>query len=285
MNYQNQKLSYEIHITDDNQNFPDGSKIKKIIGARSTANIKTFGGTNSNEANVTIWGLNRDDISTITQFSMWNGGRSFNKLVIKANDSVIYEGTIMNCVADFNQAPDISVNISCLPCAFLNVINAKPFSYNGDVKASEVIESIIKPFGMSLTNIDVDDFISSPFLQGTPYQQILQVVEHIRCFVSFSYTDVYISKFGTPRDNSELLLSPETGLIGYPVYFNSYLTVKTYFNPSYKSWQKIILKTHLPLASGSYTIGAINHNLSCELPGGQFESNLILYKAVNEKSN
>ncbi|XKM12651.1 hypothetical protein RCS94_06390 [Orbaceae bacterium ac157xtp] len=283
MNYQNQRLDFEIHLTNEKDIFPDGTKIKRIYSPRSTVQIKTVGGANSNEANITIWGLSRDDIAMITQFSIWNGGRTFNKIVVKANGVTCYQGTIINCVADFNKVPDISVLISCQPCAFLNTAVAKPFSFNGEVSAADVIKSIIKPFGMSLTNIDVDTMLDTPYLQGSPFQQILQVVEHARCYVHFSYDSIYMSKIGSARNDEEIYLAPETGLIGYPMYFGDGLSVKTYFNPSYVANQKIKLNTYLPLASGSYTIGAIIHNLSCQLVGAQFESNLILYRAIDEK--
>ncbi|RKS87342.1 hypothetical protein DES39_0563 [Orbus hercynius] len=278
MNYQTQILDFEFLIKGNGEDPSEITDTIKLKAPRSTATISTFGGVNSSEASFTIWGLGRDDIATLTRFEMWNGGKNYNAISVKANGVKCYEGTIINCVADFNQAPDIPVIINCQPCAFLSVAVAMPFSFGGEIKASDIIQSIIKPFGMTLTNIDVTESLKNPYIIGSPYQQILSVANDIRCFIELSYSDIYISKIGTARDEEAILISPQTGLIGYPSYFGTYLTVKTYFNPSYKTGQKVKLETYLPLASGDYTVGAIIHNLSCQLPGGTFESSLILYK-------
>jgi len=279
MTYQLQSLEFEFYIKGDKDEPKKITDTIKLNSPRSTANISTFGGTNSSEANFTIWGIGRDVIATLTRFEMWNGGKNFNNIVVKANGVKCYEGVIINCVADFNQAPDIPVNISCQPCAFLAVAVSKPFSFNGEVRASEIIQSIIKPFNMTLINVDVLDYLKNPYITGSPYQQILSVSSNVRCFIEFSFDNIYISKQNSPRSSDVIEISPSSGLIGFPNYFGTYLTIKTYFNSSYKTGQRVKLDTYLPLASGDYTIGAIIHNLSCQLPNGTFESNLILYKA------
>lgn len=273
-----QELEFEFYIKDT----LDPDKIAntfKIKAPRSTASISTFGGSNSSEANFNIWGIGRDMIATLTRFDMWNGGKNYNTIIVKANGAKCYEGTIINCFADFNQAPDIPLIINCQPCAFLAVTVAMPFSYNGSIKASDIIQSIIKPFNMTLTNVDVTAVLKDPYIIGSPYQQILSVVNSARCFVDFSYSDIYISQTNSPRSNDVIKISPKTGLIGFPTYFGTYLTIKTYYNPTYRAGDRVKLETYLPLASGDYTIGAIIHNLSCKLPNGTFESNLVLYKA------
>lgn len=286
MTYQNQRLDFEFYLTNDGDKFRDGSTVKKLYEPRSVANIRSFGGHNSGEGQFIIWGLSFDDIATLTRFQGWNGATQFNRIVVKANGNTVYQGTIVSCVADLNQAPDVSVAINCQPCAFLMTYVAKPFSFSGEIKVAEVIGAIIKPFNMSLTNIDVTESVKDPYIVGSPFQQIMQIIDHVGCFVNYSYDDIYISKSMTPKDDKEIYLAPETGLIGYPMYYESMLSAKSYFNPSYTMGRKIKLNTILPLANGLYTIVGIIHDLSCNLPGGKFETNLVLQRSFkNEKPN
>lgn len=286
MTYQNQVLDFEFHLTNEGDKFSDGSIIKKIYSPRSSANIVTFGGHNSGDAQFTIWGLSFEDIATLTRFRGWNGAKNFNKIVVKANGSTLYQGMIVSCIADLNQAPDVSVSIYCNPCAFLMTIVSPPFSFKGKIKAADMIESIIKPLGMSLTNVDVDVSLTDPYIVGSPYQQIMQIIDHVGCFINYSYDDIYISKKETPRDDGVINLSPSTGLIGYPMYYDSHLVAKSYFSPIYAVGKKIKLDTILPLASGDYSIYSVTHDLTCNLPGGKFETTLVLIRIFNnEKSS
>jgi hypothetical protein len=283
MTYKNQQLEYEIYLRDNKVKFKNDSTAIKITGARSTAQIATCGEINSLEATITIWGLSREIISTLTQFSIFNTGREFNVIRIIANSIVVYEGTIINCLADFNQAPDIQLRINCLPCAHLMLAIASPFSQSGSVKVADIIRSIITPFDMSLTNIDVKESIPDPYLKGSPYQQILNAAWQGGCFVQFSYNDILIRNKNTPVSKDIINISPESGFIGYPIYCDSGLSVKTYFNESYVIGQKVNLASFLPLADGDYTIGMVTHNLSSELAGGVWESNLLLYRNFNNE--
>ncbi|WP_392558730.1 baseplate hub protein [Orbus mooreae] len=281
MDYQNQQLDFTITLANEEQSFSNGSRKVTYFSPRSTAIITAINGTNSGKASFRIWGLTRETIATITNMGIWRTGDKLNKIEVKANGATVYQGVIANCVADFNQAPDISVSIDCYASAFLMIEVAKPFSFNGEVKASQAIESIIKPFGMTLINNGVTSSLSNPYISGSPYNQIMEIANSVGCLVIFEYDTITLHDKDYKPGDPVITISPETGLIGYPMYFSYYLTIKTYFNPSYKVGKPVNLITSLPLATGKYIIGGIEHNLSCNLIGGLYESNLLLYKVFN----
>lgn len=281
--YQNQQLSFEIALSAGRQ-FADGSNSIKIEGARSVAQISHVGGNNSLEASVMIWGLNKSIMTTLTQFKTWNGGKEFNVIKIRANGLICYEGTIIDCFADFNQAPDVPLTINCLPCAFLMTAKTPPFSQAGSVKVEDIIRTVIAPFNMPLNNIGVTAVLSDPIFAGSPYSQIIAVTNAVGCFVEFSYNDVTIRERQKPLDDEPINISVGTGLIGYPMYNSIGLNIKTFYNGNYKLGQKINLTSSIPLADGEYMINAIFHNLSCEMPSGLWETNLMIVRSnSNEK--
>lgn len=279
MKYQNQILDFKFLIKGNDSDPTLTTETITIKSPRSTASISTYGGTHSNTANVSIWGLSRDDLGRLTQLNIWGEHKSYSVLEISANGSLCYVGTVMTAVADFNKAPDIPLIINCQPAAFLNSTVAKPFSFNGEMRVDEIIKSIVAPFGMTVINNGVTSSLNNQVLQGNPYSQITAACSAVGCFYEISYSSVYISNKSKSLEGNGIYVSPETGLIGYPIYSMFGLTAKTYFNPSYKMSQKIKLDTYLPYATGDYTVGGITHNLSCQMPNGQMESNLILYKA------
>ncbi|RKS84667.1 hypothetical protein DES39_1879 [Orbus hercynius] len=282
MDYQNQQLDFTITLANDSQSFSDGSRKVTYLSPRSTAQITSVNGTNSGKGSFRIWGLSRDTIAIITNMGIWRTGDKLNLLEVKANGITVYQGVIANCVADFNQAPDISVSIDCYASAFLMIEVAKPFSFNGEVKASEAIEAIIKPFGMTLVNNGVTSSLSNPYIVGSPYNQIMEIVNNVGCLVIFDYDTITLHSSDYIPSEPVITIAPETGLIGYPMYLRTHLTAKTYFNSSYKVGKPVKLITDLPLATGDYIIGGIEHNLSCNLIGGLYESNLLLYKVFNK---
>ncbi|HHX0598892.1 TPA: baseplate hub protein, partial [Klebsiella pneumoniae] len=72
------------------------------------------------------------------------------------------------------------------------------------------------------------------------------------------------------------LISPEHGLIGYPIFYDMGINFRCIYSPSLKLNTKIILETDLPHASGEWIIQAgTTHYLSCKVPGGLWETFVV----------
>jgi hypothetical protein len=79
-----------------------------------------------------------------------------------------------------------------------------------------------------------------------------------------------------PRDGSRSgdapLVSPETGMIGYPEFQQAAVSVRTLFNPEIVIGKPIEVKSQLPAANGRWSVFGAAHHLAAQLPDGPWET-------------
>lgn len=64
------------------------------------------------------------------------------------------------------------------------------------------------------------------------------------------------------------LVSPETGLVGYPMYDGVFLTLRTLYNPAIIPGGSIRVESSRDRASGTWQVLSMSHRLEAEKPGG-----------------
>ena len=72
------------------------------------------------------------------------------------------------------------------------------------------------------------------------------------------------------RGGSVPVISPATGLVGYPIRTPLGVNFTTLFNPSITYGAKVELHTSVKSASGMWKVTLLDHNLESETPGGSW---------------
>ncbi|MDH0357190.1 hypothetical protein N7387_21285, partial [Morganella sp. GD04133] len=81
------------------------------------------------------------------------------------------------------------------------------------------------------------------------------------------------------------VVSPENGLIGYPVYTRGGLTIQTQFSPFIVQGEQLRLDTSLPGASGDYDARLVSHYLTSWTKNGAWHTIATISPFVPEKEN
>jgi hypothetical protein len=79
---------------------------------------------------------------------------------------------------------------------------------------------------------------------------------------------------GKARGGAIPLISPDTGMVGYPTLSARGIIVTTYFNPSISFGKNIKLQSSLELANGEWNVNSLVHTLEAEIPKGQWITRL-----------
>jgi hypothetical protein len=114
----------------------------------------------------------------------------------------------------------------------------------------------------------------------------LTLAEQLRTVAQQAGIDVYtegnvvaITPKGVPRNVPTWVLSPATGLVGYPTLDSrGYVQVRSVFNPAFRFGGPVRIEgSDLPRANGSWMIGVLSHQLESLDPGGSWFSDLLCY--------
>lgn len=72
------------------------------------------------------------------------------------------------------------------------------------------------------------------------------------------------------KSHPAVLLSPDTGLVGYPSFTQSGVQCTTLYNPNIRFMAPVEIQSQFTPANGKWSVQSLNHRLDCQVPGGQW---------------
>jgi hypothetical protein len=258
----------------------------KLSGLRCEVNLtKAQAPTPGGLATIRMYGLSLDHINSLTKAGLnWDGRK--NLVLIEAGDTTsgvmtaIYNGNVVEAYPDFRNMPNVSFVVVANPGAIIQLKPAMPSSFTGATDVATALSSMAKQAGYTLENNGVSVQLASPYFPGTIWQQILSCVKAANIFAHLdSVTGTLAIWPKTGNRNGETIISPATGMIGYPEFQRNRIKVRTLFDPSIKAppsvGKQIVVQSELTAANGKWVVNTIDYNLSSQTPGGPWEMTII----------
>lgn len=276
MTYKKRSLKFQFTLKEgafDQQ----GNDILTLDNVKAEVEMGAYGGQTGSELNARIYGLSIEKMAQLSYKGRQLSGPKQNIIRVWADDVPLFYGTITNCFTDFNQMPDAPLMIQSFATGFEQSIVSPPFSAKGSVDVADAIKSIATTIKYVVVNSGVTSKLSGGYFRGDPISQIRQIAEASGINVDFRLGVIYIWPQGGRADDVMPYVSPETGLIGYPVFTGYGINFTCNFSSLVCLGRKIKLDTSLPNASGTYTVITANHYLSSWIEGGPW--NTTVYAA------
>ena len=266
---------------------------------RTSVDIANYGGESQGEARVKIFGMSLSLMNLLTTIGpvmsqLW----ASNTIEIKAGSNpdaltTIYTGTILEATADLNNAPDVSFEVRALSSAVaaLKIVDATVFNPVGaaGVSVDTLMGTFAKKLSLSYLNtgkklvggVEVNDTITSCFTQavtfnGSYLDQIKSCasavmparidfkIENNTLFIKNPYS-YYASASAPP------IISPTTGMIGYPVFNSKGVSLKSLFLPSaVLGGQVEVRDSQISAANRLWTVFHAQHELDSLTPHGRW---------------
>lgn len=254
-----------------------GSTTLIIENCKAQAQISFAGNVTGGNADVKIFGLSSELIASL---SVKGVGWSTNSEVrigmnILADGEMVFSGGIYACYADMNEMPDIGLMISAVAGLDLMRKTTKPFSLKGYADYDAILKSICTANGYTYKGVNVTGGQTNGHYDGSPLEQIRNLC--INGMLNFAVNSRVVTVWPIGKDSNGQIdnknsvaaqVSPENGLIGYPVYSPSGMTIQTEFSTYIYQGAIIDLKTALPNASGRYVANVVTHYLTSWVRGG-----------------
>jgi hypothetical protein len=204
-----------------------------------------------------------------------------NMVTVEAGDetsgmAIAYHGVIVNGWADFQAMPNNAFRIMAQPAAYARVQPIAPTSVNSDMAdVATIMSGLAQQGGFHFLNSGVTAKLSYPYFPGT----VLDLID--RCtraaginstIDSITNTLIIWPRGGAARSQIPVI-SPTSGMIGYPAFTPQGVEVTMLYTPNISYGQTVSVEgSALQAANAKWKINSLMHELDTRVPGGQWRT-------------
>lgn len=283
------KRSLRFEFMNETSSFDDaGNNQISISEAKATVSLQSSGNLFGTQVNVSIFGLGLEMLAALSSKAMGLFGTDTERISIKifVENTAIFAGYMTSSIANMNTTPNTALMITATANADLQNKTASPFSFNGSTPVTSVINAICKAAGYTPYIVGLEGkVISNPHYEGSVFDQLRAVCDDLNIAMSVAPPSISFWPQESAKDDVKPLISPEYGLIGYPVFSNGGVMFQTQFSTLLTTGRDIELQTTLPHASGVYKLTSVTHELSSWMEDGPWHSVCIANRKLEEATS
>lgn len=217
------KVTLKLNDKEEAFTVIDGEKMRQVgyEGLRVSCVLAFGNGAIMPTAQVRIFGLPMEKIDKVTRIH-WNTEESLRDLIkIEIGNMgeklrVAFQGAIAFAYPDLKASPDVALVVEAQTGLFENLKPAPPYTAPEGEKLQDIIEIICKRMGYNFENNGVNKTLGEVALFGSDLDKIKQLCTDNGVDYSTEHGLISISPKGQPRKISKLIISPHSGLLGYP---------------------------------------------------------------------
>lgn len=271
----------------------DGSNQVVLTGYRVQARIDKVIGPGQGTAEIRIFGLTPSLMAQLSALNAADMAARMNTVSLLAGDddagmALVFQGQIMVGQQCLNTQPDSSLLLIANSGSLASVQVVAPVSYTGSADVATILGNICATAHWGFENHGVIMQLQTPYLVGDPLSQIKKVAEAGRDAFEWTIDDgnnstnhvqtLVIWPKGGNRNAAIPLISPETGMVGYPNYSSSLvgMDIETIFNPHLVIGGAVQVQVDpscsMTSANGTWKVYNISHELDAETPDGRWHT-------------
>lgn len=283
------KRSLRFEFVNETSSFDDsGNNTISISEARATVSFQSAGNLFGTQINVSIFGLGIEMLAALSSKAMGLFGSDTERISMKVfvGETAIFAGYMTSSIANMNAIPNAALMITATANADLQNKPASPFSFNGATPVPDIINAICNAAGYKAYITGLDGLVvTNPHYEGSIFTQLESLCNDVNVAMSVAPPSISFWPQDSTRDDVMPFISPEYGLIGYPIFSNGGLMFQTQFSTLLTTGRNVQIETSLPHASGVYKLTSVNHELSSWMNDGPWHSICIAYRVQGEGVN
>jgi hypothetical protein len=283
--FQNTKALRFIFTLANGSLFSSGGQTGNTItleGFRASVYIDNAGGAMMGTLRAQIFGVTASDMNTLTSM-LWDdlvvssSGSSFafNSIQVFAIDgtqqTLVYNGDILNCWGVYTSMPNAYLYVEAQIGYSALVQPVAPLSIAANTDVATVMQQIASGMGYQFENNGVNIAVA----KGSYWEQARSLMQAYKFWMYLDSTKpntLAISPYGQARNTAVPLISPQTGLEGYPIFNSTGVNFETLFNPAIVFGGEIQMVSAIPKANGTWIVVSMSHQLSSQTPGGSWKT-------------
>jgi len=257
-----------------NGQFEGGGNTATVTGLRCVCHVTATGGPSQSVMDLTIYGMPLSVMNQLSTVGTQYAQRSQNGITVLAGDadgeSVVFDGVIFNAFVDALDMPDACFRVVATPGAYQAVVPAAPLSISGSADAAGMMSKLASQMGLQFENNGVSVKLANPYYAGTPWGQALAIAADGNFNMVVDRGVLVITPLGKPRAGDAVLISPDTGMVGYPAFVQNNIVVTSVFDPAVKNQGTIEVKSALTPANGQWQVRKLDYELESQRPHGRW---------------
>lgn len=292
MSFVQRLIDVTFRLSSASASFSPDSKLNTVTlsGLRCSARVSNAGTPAGSELNLQVWGMPLDLMNQLSTLGMVVRVVPRDTITVTAGDatsgmSTVFVGTILNAWADFQSAPEVPFHVVAQSGLADLIAPVPATSFQGSADIVNVLQTLATTMKYDFENNGVTGVrVSNPYYPGTALQQARRAAKDVANVMG--YDDSGVSSDGKnvlaiwpmpggSRGGAIPLISPQTGMAGYPSFVAQGISLKTVYNPSIRFMGKIqVSGSILTAANGLWQVSFIDHALDAMVPHGQWHSTL-----------
>lgn len=247
-----------------------------IEGMRATAEVDKVGGLQLSSLSARIYGVSESDMKAITVLRWTPNYLIKSQIEVYAIDgrqeSLVFAGDIVTAQADYQSMPDVFLSIQAAGQYNAMLQAVDPISLKGGAPVSVVMEKIAQELGLSFQSHGVDGVLIDPYYDGDLINRARRIAQDADIELVIDDKTLTILPRNSSIPGLEPLISPSTGLVGYPIFDGTGVVFRCLYNPAIVFKGAVQLETSAPNASGRWIVDSVGAFLESEKPGGAWFS-------------
>ncbi|WHZ12961.1 MAG: hypothetical protein OJF60_003402 [Burkholderiaceae bacterium] len=155
-------------------------------------------------------------------------------------------------------------------------------SYIGPTQVSAVMSDFAKEAGYAFENNNVQVTLMNPYFPGTTLSKIKSCARAAGIFYSIDNGVLAIWPVNGSRQQDQIpVISPQSGMLGYPTYSSQGVTVRTLLSAQYGLGKRFtIADSILTPANGTWNTLSVEHSMESQTPNGAWFSDILGYRQL-----
>jgi hypothetical protein len=287
------KRALEVEFELDKETFgASGSNVYTVSGLRTSVDIVSYIGVEfQGTLALRIEGLPLQVMNALTTIGFIATARRNNLIRVRASDesggmSLVYSGQIYTAFGEFNGMPNVTFSVTAYAAQTAAITPVPAISFQGSIDCATILQALAQVAGMNFVNNGVSVQLSNPYFAGSTLDKIKRCVEisHINASISLDTLTIW-PKTGSVATTNDIVISKDTGMVGYPTFSSLGLSISTQFNPLINVGQMVTVQSELPVAAGKWNVYSLYHRLQSETPNGAWFTQLELSPPYANTSN
>lgn len=244
-------------------------------GLQVRCSIVNGNGAISPTANIQIYGLHLDNMKKLMRVQWNTMSAILNTVRIEAGEqggtlTRVYEGNITFAKIDMSNAPNVFLNIESQSAIVDALTAADPIKFDANLDAAFMIETIAKQMGYKFENNGATKImVDSSTYEGSNLNKIQKIAAAANFDLYTEQNLIAICQKGGARKLKIPVITPTTGLVGYPIPDIRGVSFKCFYDPNIRFGGIITIKDSIiDVCNGDWRIYGATTILEANVPDG-----------------
>ncbi|MEY0600037.1 hypothetical protein AB7340_20275 [Providencia alcalifaciens] len=282
MAFNRKRIRLTLKLNGKDEVFTSDNKNKlSAVGLRISAEVSFGYGSPAPYARVRVYGLPQETMNKLITAKFQQVKTLRTLITIEAAEgegdfAQVFSGGIFMALPEYSEAPNVSIVIEAISAVFESKLPTPAESYEGSHSVAEIISGICKRIGFSFESNNVNAMVDNPYLTGSDLEKIRWLCVNNDLDLYLGNNSVAIAPKGTPRNIKIAVISPDTGLIGYPVITNIGATFKCLYDPSIQFGALVRVKgSQIELCNGEWRVYGLRAQLETEMDSARWFMEIV----------